>query len=458
MGAERYARYFSTPKRSEGDTREPGQTDRDRILYTSAFRRLAGITQVVAPAEGHVFHNRLTHTLEVAQIGRRLAEKLRKRYGQDRISEVGGIDPDVVEAAALAHDLGHPPFGHVAEQTLCSLLDDLKLNSGASKRFEDGFEGNAQSFRIITKLAVRYQRDPKKGKANIMGLNLTRATLNAVMKYPWVRHSSGDHQDKWGAYSSERRFLDWARKDYPSGDFNRSVEAQLMDWADDVAYAVHDVEDFYRAGLIPLERLIKNDSEQSAFLNETIKRLSRTRIITSEEEEKLSNAFSEIKLYIRATEPYHGTYKQRAALRSSTSFFIDRYINAIDLAESSKTDDFARIDPELKREVTILKQLTWHYVIENPALETQQYGIRRVIEKLFEAFMDAASSQSKWTMLPEGYREELYRIEEEGEDKEQERIRIVVDLIASMTEQQALKMYQRLIGVSLGSVLDPTAL
>src|SRR5215204_7346409 len=136
MPVERYARYFDLTKRGArgaGESRTPGQKDRDRILYTSAFRRLAGITQVVAPAEGQVFHNRLTHTLEVAQIGRRLAEKLRQRYSEAFIDGLGGIDEDVVEAASLAHDLGHPPFGHVAEETLNKSLDQLTLTTAAPR-------------------------------------------------------------------------------------------------------------------------------------------------------------------------------------------------------------------------------------------------------------------------------------------------------------------------------------
>jgi len=147
-----------------GDQRSSGQRDRDRILYTTALRRLAGVTQVVAPGEGHIFHNRLTHTLEVAQIGRRLAEKI---VVEDRelADALGEIDPEVVEAAALAHDLGHPPFGHITER----LLDKLVVDEGDP----DGYEGNAQSFRIITKLAIR--------RENQIGLNLTRATLNAVL-------------------------------------------------------------------------------------------------------------------------------------------------------------------------------------------------------------------------------------------------------------------------------------
>lgn len=135
--------------RKKGDQRAAAQRDRDRILYTAAFQRLAGVTQVVGPLEGHVFHNRLTHTLEVAQIARRLAEKLAKE-NRALAEELGGLDPDVVEAAALAHDLGHPPFGHVAEKE----LDALARSHGAA----EGFEGNAQSFRIVTRLAAHRDR------------------------------------------------------------------------------------------------------------------------------------------------------------------------------------------------------------------------------------------------------------------------------------------------------------
>ncbi|CAI8008465.1 Deoxyguanosinetriphosphate triphosphohydrolase-like protein [Geodia barretti] len=155
------------------DQRNPFQRDRDRIIYTSAFRRLAWVTQVVSAAEGEPFHNPLTHTLEVAQIGKRLAEKLVEEQPEEA-HELGGVEPEVVEAAGLAHDLGHPPFGHAAERELDGLVQGLQL--------PDGFEGNPQSFRVVTKLAVRSAETP--------GLNLSRATLNAILKYPWFRHAT----------------------------------------------------------------------------------------------------------------------------------------------------------------------------------------------------------------------------------------------------------------------------
>ncbi len=154
--------------------RTVAERDRDRILYTTALRRLAGVMQVVAPNEGHVVHNRLTHVLEVAQIARRLAERLIRCTSRKDIKAVGGLSAEIAEAAAFAHDLGHPPFGHVAEEE----LDALAVQAGSP----DGFEGNAQSFRIVTKLATRRVKET--------GLDLSRATLAAILKYPWLRASN----------------------------------------------------------------------------------------------------------------------------------------------------------------------------------------------------------------------------------------------------------------------------
>jgi dGTPase len=164
----RNERNHEKKPKQQGDHRTPAQRDRDRVLYSSAFRRLAEVTQVVAANSGYIFHNRLTHSLQVAQVGRRLSEKLVQLQNELGMFPPDGIDPDVVEAACLAHDLGHPPFGHVIEEQLNELGKDV-----------GGFEGNAQSFRIVTKLAFH---SPK-----YSGLDLTRATLAALLKYPWAR-------------------------------------------------------------------------------------------------------------------------------------------------------------------------------------------------------------------------------------------------------------------------------
>src|SRR6185369_6533256 len=222
----------------DDEYRTPAQRDRDRIVHASAFVRLAGVTQVVPPSEeGYLLHNRMTHSIKVAQVARRIAERLVKEQPEE-CAAIGGIDPDVVESAALAHDLGHPPFGHAGEDALRRAAfgkeDDHLL---------DAFEGNAQTFRIVTKLGCRAHDYP--------GLNLTRATLNAILKYPWKRGTGGDRREKkWSVYETEDREFDFARDfDFlQPGDNRKSAEAEIMDWADDIAYSVHDIEDFYRVG------------------------------------------------------------------------------------------------------------------------------------------------------------------------------------------------------------------
>ncbi|MGH7489173.1 MAG: dGTP triphosphohydrolase, partial [bacterium] len=195
MARKRPARSDRRHTDGPPDQRDNFQRDRDRILYSTALRRLAGITQVVGAAEGHVFHNRLTHTLEVAQLSRRLAENILAE--QAELSRaLGGIEPEVAEAAALAHDLGHPPFGHVAESELNRLITrDLRIR--------DGFEGNAQTFRVVTKLSVRH--------LDHQGQNLTRATLNAILKYPWFKGTTVLQKKKFGAYGTERTDFQFAR-------------------------------------------------------------------------------------------------------------------------------------------------------------------------------------------------------------------------------------------------------
>jgi dGTPase len=414
------------------DQRSPFQRDRDRILYSSAFRRLGAITQVVSPTEHAFVHNRLTHTLKVAQIARRLAERL----NQDGIPE-DIVNPDIAEAAALAHDLGHPPFGHIAEDE----LDRLALE----RNVLDGFNGNAQSFRIVTRLAVRNTDFP--------GLNLTRATLDAILKYPWFRATSGSGQHKWGAYHSEEDEFGFARHHHTDGSRERSVEADIMDWADDIAYAIHDVEDFFRAGLIPLPFLLSDDGERESFLRSALERMNRGSSSPYTIGE-IGSAFDEAIAPLPVRVPFRGGGEQRAELRFATGALIGTYISALGIETDAPNTPRVTIGDRAKLHVGLLKQLTWHYVIESPSLATQQHGQRHVVRRLFEIYCNEAHSpvhpeRRGYQIFPEYYRELLRAAPDDDM-----RTRLVIDLIASMTEQQALEMFQRLTGVSLGSAMD----
>lgn len=438
----REERFHEAPPTSATEPRSAFQRDRDRILYSSAFRRLAGVTQVVGASEGFIFHNRLTHSLKVAQLGRRIAEKLLREQPE---LAAGGVpvDPDVVEAAGLAHDLGHPPFGHVAEMAL--------KEAAASVTDFEAFEGNPQSFRIVTKLSMRsFEHD---------GLNLTRATLNALLKYPWLREVRGDRSEKWGSYHSERDVFEWARREDVAATNVKTAEAEIMDWADDIAYSVHDVEDFFKANLIPLDRLSESDSEQTAFFERAkghikIIEADRKRRLHGDEQAALFTRFQEVIAPLFPGERFEGTRRQRAVLRAFTSALIGRYVDAIRLRQPTDADPRAiTIDPEIEQEVNLLKELTWVYVIRNPALATQQWGQKRLIRWLFDTFREATEAKEP-NVFPLSTRDQLLKLRAEGLDDDSSRTRLVVDLIASMTEGQALEMYQKLSGFMPGSGLD----
>lgn len=418
--------------------------DRDRILYSSAFRRLAGVTQVVGAAEGHVFHNRLTHSMKAAQVGRRLAERFRnekKLHRQDL-----DVDPEVVEAAALAHDVGHPPFGHAAETELDGLLTADKAPTGDQWRGKvDGFEGNAQTFRVLTRLACH--------RAEYLGLDLTRATLRAVIKYPWYEGEHPDGKRKWNAYRSESSDFEFAR---PMGK-DKGNEAQLMEYADDIAYSVHDVEDFYRARWIPLHRLATDPRERKRFVDAESEawtgELDRT-VAAGVVSDILDGMFPEpLRL------PYAGTVVQRAELRRFTSRLIGQYVQGV-YVEDAENGPRVRMPKKHAREIVVLKQLMVHYVFCNPALAAQQQGHRRVVRQLFTAFYVAAHSDQKnaTAILPVGLRSLLETLLEEAETDDERakiRTRIAADAVASLTEQEALALHQRLSGYDGRAVRDP---
>ncbi len=379
---------------------------------------------MVSALEGHVFHNRLTHTIKVAQVARRLAEKLLASVEAQRRDDdslpAAPLNPDATEAAAHAHDIGHPPFGHVAEVELQRLME----HNGY-----DTFEGNAQSFRIVTKVAP--------ANLDYGGLDLTRATLNGILKYPWLQTAlPAVAKSKWAAYDTEVDDFNFARggSDPCAVGTEKSLEAEVMGWADDITYAVHDLEDLFRAGLIPAERLHRDQAVRDDFADWVQRRwVAQQRDADPAE---IGAALRAFPTFFGIADPYDGGREQRIRLRLFTSTLISRYVKATTM----KYEEGAwrvRIEPGARLEVDVLKLLTWRYVIERPALAGQQHGQKRVIRDLFEIFGNAADSADKSadaTILPTRTRADLQALKDSGTSAPALRARIVVDGLCSMTE------------------------
>ena len=411
------------------DQRTPAQKDRDRLLYSGSLRRLAGVTQVASANEVDMLHNRLTHTLKVAQVGRRIAELLIAK----RPSLRSHINADVVEAAALAHDLGHPPFGHIAEEQ----LDECLQKAGAG----DGYEGNAQSFRIVTQLAY--------SKSKFVGLNLTRATLAATIKYPWFREADGHHNPKFGAYQSERDDFEFARERHASST-EKTIEAQIMDLADDITYSIHDMEDFYQLGMIPLDRLAKDPGERAVFFENTKRRWGRRPELKQFGE--YEKAFNDVADLMPLRGPSTGNAAQRRALKPFVSKMIKDYVMPIDVKEVDSPVKFKLdISKRHLREIAMLKELTWHYVIQSASLATLQFGQRKIIRDLFEIYADAVSDKKKRNIIPP-----WFALPDQLPTKDSEIARLAADIVSTLTDRQAHVQYMRLKGITPGSIRDWT--
>jgi dGTPase len=416
--AGRYDRLHVTDRAA--DQRLPGQRDRDRVLYTSALRRLDGVTQVVATGERYIFHNRLTHTLEVAQIGRELARAL-------------GCDPDVVETACLAHDLGHPPFGHNGERA----LNDVAADVG-------GFEGNAQTLRILTRLEPKRLRPD----GTSAGLNLTRASLDAATKYPWPREDApepvGAHADgsprqirKFGVYADDADVFAWLRADAPPG--RSCLEAQAMDLADDIAYSVHDVEDAVAAGRMDLT-LLDDAAERRAVVAAVV-----DWYLPGASPEAMEAAIERL----RATpgwpeRRYSGTRPDQAALKNLTSELIGRFCSEVEeqTLAAHGGGPLTRYAADLevpvrtREEIAVLKGLAAHYVMRTDDRVTLQVHQREVVEELVQALQKAGGDAL----------EPQFRSDYDLASGQAGRLRVIVDQVASLTDASALTWHQQLVG------------
>lgn len=446
-------RQWATASTGAGKSyRTPQQRDRDRILYSSALQRLAYVTQVTASESGHTFHNRLSHSLKVAQVGRRNAERLQTLVSDGHVSgnaarSIEALDPDAVEASCLGHDLGHPPFGHIAEKV---------LHERALRYLSDGFEGNAQSFRIVTRLAVRDDKP---------GMNLTRQTLNGLLKYPWRRWptdptSGGKRKTKWGAYDDDLEALAFARDGWPAETTTelprRGLEAEVMDWADDLTYAVHDVDDFFRAGLIPLDRLGSPDETELTHLKKLFAGARDEGFPFPEFElDQLAAAVKRVASREGIAGPYGHSHNDRRVMREFGSRLITRYLEAFSIQHDGDAVKLV-IDEEPRCEVEALKMLVMVYVVRRPSLAVVQQGQMRVVGELFDRYFEASAQRAgtgNRHLFPPGARE---RLEKEGAT-EAGQARITLDLISGLTETAAVKLYNRLCGGWATSALDATA-
>jgi dGTPase len=418
------------PEVTFGAYRSDAQIDRDRIIYSPHFARLAEVTQVRS-VDGFLVHNRLTHSLKVARIARRLAENVIRK--QPELATRLGVDPDVAEAAGLAHDMGHPPFGHIAEEQ----LDELVREHGV----EDGYEGNAQTFRILVKLSVGDTQPLDKATPFLPWLNPTRATLNAVLKYPWL-FSGRSTLKKWGAYQTDRAAFEWATHNTKPG--KRSVEAEIMDWADDITYAIHDMVDFHCAGLIPLHLL--RPTERDGILRPLNEREEKTVFDSFVRRRTKSPDLDEYKAALRqalsmtnASHPYEGTQEETRDLWAFTSVLIGIYMDAFTLVDPESTSDgrCAEIRDHARKQTTILKELTWRYVILHNDLATIQHGQRKAISVLFGVFFDAIKRE-RLELLPAGFAGLIKA------SPDVPPARWAADYISGLTERDLAKLHHRL--------------
>ena len=383
--------------------------------------------------EADVFHTRQQHTLKVAQVGRRLAQRCFRDQAQSCAAL--GVDENVVEAACLSHDLGHPPFGHIGEHA----LDHLTVKAGDP----DGFEGNAQSFRVLTKLAVRFQEGS--------GLDLTRAVLAACVKYPWLRDSGDPNKrTKWGAFRCDIEDFQFAR--YGLKDEWKTAEAEMMDWADDIAYSVHDLEDFHRCRGIPWLAIFDGSAGERLIAGA----IKRWHAGPHDAEGRLREAMRRLKSVFFGSfralmhEPYEASREQRQQLRTMTSTLTARYITAFNLKAENEIDPSGKnvaISDKEADEVKVLKQITWDYIINSPSLVAQQAGQERIIKSLYWSIF-RKSKDGYPAFLPTRLRY-LWDLQSNSVP------RFTADCIASLTESEATGLYSRLQGLSSGSVLDP---
>jgi len=393
------ARFVVDP--SKRPERSEFARDRARIIHSFALRRLAAKTQVAIPWADDFPRTRLSHSLECAQVGREIGSAL-------------GADPDLMDTACLAHDLGHPPFGHNGEDALNEIAESC-----------GGFEGNAQSFRILTRLESK-SRD---SRGRSIGLNLTRASLDAASKYPWRRERGNP---KFGLYDDDIAIFEWVREGVPTRAV--ALEAQIMDWSDDIAYSVHDLEDGIVTGKIDVASILRERDE--------IARNLRAHFIpdaTDEEIESAIRALTELSLWPKEFDLSHGDLSR---LKNLTSDLISRFAKASESATRDRHGEgpltrygASLVVPRSSRiEVAFLKSISAHFIINAESSQGHYAKQRGLLKELVARILQSAPATLETFFLEEWH--------EASDDAA--RLRVVLDQVASFTDLGAQRMAQRL--------------
>jgi dGTPase len=435
--------------KSDPAFRSPYRRDYARLIHSPVFRRLQGKTQLYPGHESDFFRNRLTHSLEVAQIAKGIAQRLNfeipflKNYP---------IDCDLVEFAALAHDLGHPPFGHNGEKA----LDDCMKRWG-------GFEGNAQTLRILAVTEKKETWDSgfegitQDGKDNRIGLNLTFRSLAAILKYDKEIPQSRDDDENLvkGYYSSERELVSKIRQNvisnYPC-EILKTVECQIMDIADDIAYSTYDLEDGLKGGFVDPLMLLSLLRADSGLLQRVTDKVKKECSDADPDKvlEAIANTFNlnkdggQLEGEGQPTTSPLDAYRlsrlvaSNGYLRSAfTSSLIDKYINSVTLTINENCPVLSKIsmDPAIKLQVESLKHLNFEVTIMSPRLKLVEYRGYEIVQTIFKALTE----DEGYLLLPQDMKESYQRLEHSGHKK-----RLICDFVAGMTDRYAIEFFGRL--------------
>jgi dGTPase len=404
---------FVPEDRTNSAKRGEFERDRARVLHSSALRRLGAKTQVLSPTNGDFARTRLTHSLEVAQVGREMAKAL-------------GVDPDVVDTACLAHDLGHPPFGHNGEKALSIWAKDF-----------GGFEGNAQTLRLLSRI------EPKviDASGQTRGLNLTRASLDASCKYPWgmadgVAESGGNQSVKFGYYEDDKEVFEFLRKDSPSS--RKCIEAEVMDFADDVAYSVHDFEDAVVSGYVDLTKIADESNHVELFSK--IQSWAGPELSVSE----IEQAFSRLRSNIYWLSSFSSSLADQATLKNLTSYLIGSFVgrSTAHTLSANGSEHLVRYNGELavpddvRAEIAVLKGAVSVFLMTDEKRQPYYTKQREILTSLADALLASNGKhldhycQAVWSEAR----------------TDAQKYRVIVDQVASLTDVSALNLHAELIG------------